>query len=49
MDSSTESSMPAPPANDAPARRSSMRFVPLVVPLMAVLLATCAAVILSEV
>lgn len=49
MDSSTESSMPAPPANDAPVRRSAMRFVPLVVPLMAVLLATCAAVILSEV
>ena len=49
MESPTESSVPVPPANDAPARRLSMRFVPLVLPLMAVLLATCAAVILSEV
>lgn len=49
MDRSTESSVPAPPANDPPVRHSFMRFVPLVVPLMAVLLATCAAVILSEV
>ena len=49
METPTESSVPAPRADDAPARRSAMRFVPLVVPLMAVLVAACAAVILSEV
>lgn len=49
MDNSTESCVPAPPANDVQVRRPAIRFVPLVVPLLAVLLATCAAVILSEV
>ncbi|MCO5108191.1 MAG: hypothetical protein M9907_14060 [Burkholderiaceae bacterium] len=49
MESATGSSAPQPRADDAATRRSSMRFVPLVLPLMAVLLAACAAVILSEV
>ncbi len=49
MDTVNETLRSEPASDVAARRRRTMRFVPLIVPLMAVMVAACAAVILAQV